>query len=307
MPIVKEPYNRQRYWFIDVNTIWKFIPFKTSDKRKHRIMYFLLNCIQPKYILSMNWISQRESLYMVWTKKNPKSKFIVVQHGSYVGGIVTVLSHKYTKCDVFLVWGKYFVKQFNTYNSQKKVSIHNFGNPIYNTYNRDDFTYKNNKSNEVLLTPTALDKEDILPFNKLIQRLKELGFQVYVKEHNKQGREKDENGELKYPSIEGVNKIAGELDTILQNNTCDFIIADHSSALLDAIFFKNKVLYFDSNNKVKGYVTNYSKYLINLYTMDIEKVNKETLYNAISIENQEALLANMIIHGNNRLDTKSLQ
>lgn len=307
MPIAKEPYNKQRYWFFDIGTIWKFIPFKTSDKRKHRIMYFLLNCIQPKYILSMNWISPRESLYMVWTAKNPKSKFIRVQHGSYAGGIPISPTAKYTKCNVFLVWGSYFVEQFNMYNSQKKVAIHNFGNPIYNTYNRDDFTYKNNKSNEVLLTPTALDKEDILPFNKLIQRLKDLGFQVVVKEHNKQGREKDENGVLKYPSIEGVDKVTGELYTILQNNTYDFIIADHSSALLDAIFFKNKVLYFDPNNKVKGYVTNYSKYLINLYTMDIEKINKETLYDAINIENQEALLANMITHGDNRLDKKLLQ
>uniref|UniRef100_UPI004047CFF3 hypothetical protein n=1 Tax=Flavobacterium sp. TaxID=239 RepID=UPI004047CFF3 len=100
MKLIKESFT-----FFDIALIWKYIPFKTSDKRKYRIMYILLNVIKPRYILSMNWQSKRESLYMVWTSKYPKSKFLVIQHGSYVGGYVTDIAHRYAKCDVFLTWG----------------------------------------------------------------------------------------------------------------------------------------------------------------------------------------------------------
>lgn len=301
-PLVTNGFNRKKFWFIPIGIIWKYIPFKTSDKRKHRIMYFLLNCIHPKYILSMNWQSQRESLYKVWTNRNSNSKFIVVQHGAYVGGIVTDIPHKFTKCDIFLTWGSYFVEQFKAYNSLKKVEIVNFGNPIYNMYDRENFEYKDNNSNKVLIIPTALDKNDILHFYELLKRLKDVGFQVVVKEHNKQGKEKDINDNLKYPSIEGVNKITGELYSILKDNDYDFIISDHSSSLLDTIFFKNKVIYFDPNNNTKGYTTNYSKYLTNLYLNDLNSMNKHSFYELVDLENQELLFGNMITTGTNLID-----
>jgi hypothetical protein len=100
MPIAMNLVNRKVFYFIDISLFWKYIPFRTSDKRKHKIMYVILNLIQPKYILSMNWLTKRESLYKVWTKNHPESAFIVVQHGSYVGGVVTDIPHKFTKCDV---------------------------------------------------------------------------------------------------------------------------------------------------------------------------------------------------------------
>jgi hypothetical protein len=301
LPLAKNAVNKKNYYFFDVALIWKYIPFKTSDKRKHRIMYLLLNIIQPKFILSMNWISPRESLYKVWTANHPLSSFVVVQHGCYVGGVVRDVPHKYTKCDVFLTWGTFFTNEFIKNNSQKNVLIKNFGNTIYNEFNRKEFTYKFSRSGKILLLPTALDFENLVYFNLLLKSLRERGFEVYVKAHLKQGVEKDRNGNLKYPRIEGVGTIQRELYSLLQQNDFDFIIADHSTSLLDAIFFKNKVLYFDPNNVTKGYRTNYSNYLVNLFEKDFKIFSKDNFYDLIHIDKQEELVVNMINKGNNVL------
>ena len=74
------------------------------------------------------------------------------------------MSHKYTQCDIFLTWGPYFVEKFKANNSAKNVKIISFGNSIYNKFDRSKFSYKENKSNKILLLPTALDKENILFF-----------------------------------------------------------------------------------------------------------------------------------------------
>ena len=304
MPIAMNLVNRKVFYFIDISLFWKYIPFRTSDKRKHKIMYVILNLIQPKYILSMNWLTKRESLYKVWTKKHTNSKFIVIQHGAYVGGVVvdSDIDHRYTKCDVFLTWGYYYTNEFTKLNSLKKVKIINFGNSIYNTYNRGLISYKNTKNNKIIVLPSALDEENTIHFSVLIKKLQELKFEVVLKEHGKQGTEKDDKGFFKYPSIEGVTKISGDLYSILEYNDFDFIISDYSSSLLDAIFFKNKVLYFDPNNKVNGYQTNYSKYLINLNDEDFSNLSRTRLYELLSVENQEALFNDMIYLGNNQID-----
>lgn len=303
-PLATNQINKKKYFFIDVGLIWKYIPFRTSDKRKHRIMYVILNIINPKFIISINWISARESLYKVWTKKHTNSKFIVIQHGAYVGGVVVDLDvdHRYTKCDVFLTWGQYFTNEFTKRNSLKKVKIINFGNSIYNTYNRGLSSYKNNNNNKIVVLPSALDKENTIHFTALIKKLQELKFEVILKEHGKQGTEKDDKGVFKYPSLEGVTKLSGDLYSILENNDFDFIISDHSSSLLDAIFFKNKVLYFDPNNKVNGYETNYSNFLVNLFDVDFGSISKDSFYELISVENQEALFNDMIYLGNNQIN-----
>jgi hypothetical protein len=301
-PLVSNQHNKEKYCFINIGLIWNYIPFKTSDKRKHRIMYFILNLIQPKYILSVNWISKRESLYKVWTANHSKSSFIVVQHGSYAGGLVTDIPHKYTKCDVFLTWGSYFVDQFKNYNAQKKVQIICFGNSKYNDLNRELYQYKNNKNNKILILPTALDKHNLIHLYSLLHKLKELHFEVVVKPHGKQGTELNSDNTLKYPVIEGVTTITGALYTIMEDNEYDFVISDHSTSLLDAIFFKNKVLYFDPNNLIKGYKTNYSNYLVNLFDEYVKTPNKDRFYELISIDNQEALLNNMLYSGTNTIE-----
>lgn len=306
LPVINNKNNKKKYLFFNINFIWKLIPFKNSNKLKHRIMFFILNVVNPKYIISMNWISTRESLYMVWTKKNSNSKFIVIQHGLYLGGVLTknISELKYTKCNIFFVWGDFFLRQFYFFNSKKNVKIIPFGNPIYNSFERINFNYKNdNNSNKVLFIPTALNKTDLEYFYILIQRIEQFGIKVYVKNHNKQGNnELNFQNEKKYPEIHNVNQIFGNLYDILKNNDFDFIISDHSSSLLDAIFFKNKVLYYDPNNKVKGYVTHYSHILPNLFDEDFTSLSKERLYELLSIEKQEKLLDSMIFKGNNIID-----
>ena len=240
MPIAMNLVNRKVFYFIDISLFWKYIPFRTSDKRKHKIMYVILNLIQPKYILSMNWLTKRESLYKVWTKKHTNSKFIVIQHGAYVGGVVvdSDIDHRYTKCDVFLTWGEYFVEQFKSYNSRKKVSIVKFGNPIFNDYNRADYKYNEGKSNKILLLPTALDKENLEIFNTLINKLRALHFDITVKTHAKQGnKELNNDGSPRFPKMSNLNCLTGPLYPLLQNNDYDFIISDHSTSLTKAFFF----------------------------------------------------------------------
>jgi hypothetical protein len=302
-PLVSDYKNKTKYWFFNIGFIWNIIPYKTSDKRKHKVMYVILSCIQPKYIISMNWLTQRESLYKVWTARHSKSKFIVMQHGAYVGGIVTDIPHKYTKCDIFLTWGPFFVEQFTFYNTSKKVKIVNFGNSIYNQFNRTNFSYKEQISKKVLLVPTALDNININILYTLINRLKELYFEVEVKAHAYQGRS---TVGIEYPNFHGVTLVKGQLYEILQKSDYEFVISDHSSSLLDAIFFKNKVLYFDPNNNSKGYRTNYSNYLINLHDKDFVNIERDDFFDLINIENQEALFANMITCGNNEIDSRLL-
>ncbi len=266
-------------------------------------MYILLNVIKPRYILSMNWQSKRESLYMVWTSKYPKSKFLVIQHGSYVGGYVTDIAHRYAKCDVFLTWGSYFVSAFSKFNDRKKVKLVSFGNPIYNCFNREHYSYNTQLKNKVLLLPTALNNENLNYLYSLIEKFKSLNFEMVLKPHALQGNNYiNPDGTFKYPKIEGINQIKGALYPILQENDYDFIISDHSTSLLDAIFFKNKVLYFDPNNKVKGYITHYSHFLPNLFDEDFASLSKDRLYELLSIEKQEALFNDMIYLGNNEID-----
>lgn len=302
LPLTENQHNKKKFLFVDVSFIWSCIPFKTANNKKHKIMYFILSCIQPKYILSMNWISKRESLYKVWTSKRKNSKFIVVQHGAYVGGIVTDIPHKYTKCDFFLTWGDYFTEQFLDYNSLKKTIILSFGNTIYNQFNRSNLKYRDSKTNKVLILPTALEKEGVNDFYSLVDVLTELNFQIEVKLHAKQGNGEDKNGTIRFPEIGSVHKITGKLYPILQKNEYDFIIADHSSSLLDAILFKNKVIYFDPLNGKDNYVTNYSNYLTNLYFQEFKKMDKNHFYELINIKKQEELFNSMVTFGDNEID-----
>ncbi len=132
LPIINNPINKQKFVFINVMYLWRIFPLPGKYKLKFKIMYLILNIISPKYIIDINWVSKWESLYKVWTKKHQKSKFIVIQHGGYVGGIIKDNAHKYTKCDVFLTWSEYFTNLFKEYNKGKKTEIVTFGNTVYN-------------------------------------------------------------------------------------------------------------------------------------------------------------------------------
>lgn len=296
-PIVNNPENKKHLIFFDPEIIWKMTAvFGKKSKLRYTTISLLLSFFSPKYILNINWLTKRDTLFYVWCKKSQKSKFVVMQHGSYVGGIVTDVHHRLAKCQIFLCWSEYFKSTFENFIFNKKnTKFIAFGNPVYNQYDRSLFNYNQAKSNTVLILPTALDRQLQFHYTELIQKLQSFGFQVYYKEHSQQQKI---FGELPFK----INKIDGSLYEILQDNDYDFIIADHSSSLLDSIFFKNKVLYFDANNKIKGYTTNYSDYLLNLFDIIYTDIHKKSFYQLINIENQEALLANMIINGDNKLE-----
>jgi len=303
LPVVNNRENRKDYIFMDVLYLWRIFPISGKYKLKFKVMYFVLNLVNPKYIIDINWTSKWNSLYKVWTKKHQKSKFIVFQHGSYRGGVVTDRIHRYTKCDIFFTWSDYFTDLFKKYNCDKRTEIITFGNPIYNRNERDEYKYQNKSHGKILFIPTAILEHRLKDYLDMSDKLKKIGFSVEIKEHNYQGRRiQRSGGDLYFPKIEDIVKVDGDLEIILKNNEFDLIISDNSTALLDAIYFKNKVLYFAPDYFRKEYVSNqYSKFLKNIFYNFQNFKKMEDLYNCVSLEAQEKLLNNMIYKGDNIL------
>lgn len=287
VPIVENIINKRNYIFINCNFLMK-IPIRSKYKSKYKIVYFILNVIKPKLILDINWISSMSSLYKVWTKNHSQSSFVVVQHGSYVGGIVTDIAHRYTKCDIFLVWGEYFKTIFQNYNSNKKVEIINYGNPVFNDNDRENFKYKKNEIKKILLAPSAIKGKPLKQLYLLHNMLLEIGFHVRIKKHNMQD---------KYFSIIKGIEVEEEISSnVLKNQKYDLIISDHSTFVLDAIFFKNPVICF-------SYIeTEFTNYITNIYRSYSTIENHKDLFKHVNISNQEKLLEDMISIKTNILD-----
>ncbi len=299
LPIVTNLKNKEDFIFINIKYIWRIFPLPGRYKLKFKVVYYLLNIINPKYILDINWINKWQSLYKVWTKKHPESKFIVVQHGSYVGGIVTDKAHRYSKCDIFLTWGDYFTDVFRDYNSNKKTKILSFGNPVYNTLSRSRFDYNTTSTGKILVIPSVISKERKVHFDSLIYKLNSIGFTVYFKGHKQQEKK---GATLNYLENGYIKKINDEISQILKKNDFDFVISDHSTALLDAIYFKNRVLYFSPNGNLNAFENNnYSNFLKNIFNFYTTFKTSQDLNSFVSIPSQELLFSNMIFEGNNLL------
>jgi len=297
MPLLKNPENRKNYVFLNVVKIWRIIPFRSSNKMKFRIMYSILNVLHPLLIINVSWISKWDSLYKVWTHHHPGSYFAVIQHGAGIGGIRT--RFKSTKCDLLLTWGDYFSRQYSNDNPGKNVQFISFGNPVYNVYNRDDFKYSNKRSGRILLAPSAVSYESLDPFISFCNKLEELGFILTLKEHNYQGKKAPH---FDYPALKGFEKSDEQLYSLLLKRDYDFVVTDHSSALLDIIFFKNPVLFFSPEGSVKEYTVNlYSDYLKNAYFNYRTVENMESVYSMLDIEAQERLFSENITPGSNNI------
>lgn len=286
IPIVNNKRNRKKYIFLNFNRILSKIPIKSEYKLKYKVAYIILNFISPKYIMDINWISRMSCLYKLWTKNHLKSKYIVIQHGSYVGGVVTDIPHRYTNCDVFLVWGNYFKILFENYNKGKKIDILNFGNPVYNEFNRDDFHYKDEHQSKikVLLAPSAIEGEPLEQLYKLYDKLVELGFDVKIKEHSMQN---------KFAQITRLPKELCSPLKLLKDQHYDIIVSDHSSIILDAIFFKNPVVSFSYQE------TKFLEYLDNAFDQVDSIVNKENFLKYFNKKQQELLFSYMVNSKNN--------
>ena len=292
LPMKANEENKKEFVFINVNKIWALIPLTHQFKLKYTIMYLILNIIKPRYILSINWLSRRTSLYKVWTKNKVNSQFVVVQHGSYVGGAVTRSDHRFTKCDVFLTWGPYFKRLFEDYNKGKKVKIVSFGNPVFNLYDRYKFNYKevSQFNKKVLLLPTYLKGDDIDHFNDLLKKLANIECDFDIKMHSKQ---KIEEMPFNWRVIER------NVYDLLQSEKYDIVISDKSTALLDAIHFKNRVLMFSPLET--SCQTEYGRYLSNTFYQFHGWNTIDDLFNSVRIEAQEKLYNTFVERGDNSL------
>ncbi|MFW5886279.1 MAG: hypothetical protein ACOCUL_00845 [Bacteroidota bacterium] len=174
-------------------------------------------------------------------------------------------------------WSDFYVKTFKNFNFNKSVKFINFGNPIYNHYIRTKFYYKDRKIKNILFLPTLIKKEKIKKeYTKFLCDLNKIGLSVFMKQHPMQNA---------YGSFDNTNLIKGSIYDLLINQKFDLIISDQSTSLLDAIFFKNKVVFFDPQKRDNLY----SRYLVNVYNAS-HIGSTETLISFINIPLQEELL-----------------
>lgn len=270
--------NKQDYFFIPLKNVWILFSFFGRGKLRSKVFYVFLKIVNPKFILSVNWISKRQILYYLWAKINNKD-FIVVQHGSYVGGKITDNAHKYARCTKMLCWSEYFKLTFEENNIGKKVRFINFGNSVYNCLNRPKEYKEYKKTESILLLPTFMNDDDVFKdYLFFIKKLKKLNYKVTIKQHNFQ---------IKNKPINGFNSINGNIYKLLSERNFDLIISDHSSALLDAIFFKNRVLYYNTSKKNMSNI--YSDYFHNLSELELNNLTNNTLESFLNISKQEEL------------------
>ena len=289
-PIIRDPDNRKAYIFLPDYRIWSNVPFRATSKMKYRVIYLILSILRPSIILDINWINLKGCLYHLWAKKNRPSKFVVVQHGSYVGGIVTDVAHRYTHCDEFLTWGDYFTRYFVALNSKKLVVINSFGNPIYNGVQRNNFSFPEvNKLEKILIVPSAVSDNRKSHYIIMISFLLDLGLQVWFKPHNMQ---EQIGGCLLLP--EEVKLYDGK--SILTD--FELIVSDISTILLDACFYKRYVLFFMPEHE-NEWINNsvYAQHMINVSDRLYSIKDKNDLLDMISVRAQEDLF-NCLINGN---------
>ncbi|MFZ4057307.1 MAG: hypothetical protein ACOYKE_04185 [Ferruginibacter sp.] len=287
--------NKKHYIFLDPFYLWKFsFLFGRNSKLRYKAMAVMLSILSPRFIIDINWISKQHSLYLAWCRKHSYCKFVVVQHGAYVAGLITDIPHRYAKCQVMLCWSNYFIDVLKNYNTGKQVKFLLFGNPPYNQYNRNEFNFPTTNGNKILVAPSLIKETRLTILLDFLQHLKNIGFDVYVKEHFFQPRYAQ--------SIEGFNKVTGDFYSILKNHQYDIVITDVSSCMLDILCFKNKALYFSPAGEADYNSNNeYSKYLENLANCYKTISTKDALLQYINIEKQEALFQHLVYEGNNQL------
>lgn len=288
--------NKKKYIFLNPALLWKATGLLgTKSLLRYKAMGFLLTIVSPRYIIDINWISRIQTLYFVWCKNHGRN-FVVVQHGSYVAGIITDKPHRVAKCHIFLAWSNYFKETLQHYNQGKKLSCIVWGNTVYNQYNRDAFAYTAAAGKKILVAPSLITGERQEVYKQLLEKLKALGFDVTVKEHVYQA--------TRSVPFEGFPKVAGNIFSVLVAQQFDIVITDVSSTMSDIVFFKTRAVFCSPAGDEDFYIDNqYSKYMDNL-ALGIHQLNsQEDFYRYINIEAQEELLKCMVAVGhNNNLD-----
>lgn len=283
IPILEE--NKKDFILIDFDRLWKFLRIfgktKTS-KLRVKVYFLLLKVLKPEVILDINWIGRVAMIHRIYSKKN-KVKLLVIQHGFYTGGYISNRFpegrwHKMARCTHFWIWSDYIRSEVSKNNANFIIN----GNPLYNKLVKYRQPYRKIDSvQRILILPTNFDKKEgnkvdklILLANKLIHH----GFDVFIKFHHLNQI---------YPQIESV-RILGNVDLyeVLYKQEFDLIIADHSTTLLDAMFFNNLVSFCNFHNSPN---TLYEQFLgeLNLETIEEDLLN---LNNQHKIERQTSLM-----------------
>lgn len=276
--------NRKSYVFISAVPIWKLTGVAGRNSRlRYRLLSLFLSFIYPRFIIGINWTQKRDTLFRLWCNRNQRH-FIVLQHGAYSGGVLRDINEKYVNCNIFLVWSDYFKKIVDQNNSGKAYQSIVFGNTCYNDYSRVGFTYREPTGSKILVVPSLIEGVRLTRLRELISKLRNLNFDITVKEHSYQPRFSE--------TIDQKALYKGEksLYDLLRDQEFDYVIADVSTSLLDAIFFKNNVIYFSPDDQTLRNENMYVKYMRNL-TDDLKRITgAKFIREYVDIEAQEKLL-----------------
>jgi len=285
-PLVNES-TKQNYAFFNPLFIWKMSAMLgRNTKLRYRFVAAILTFINPITIIDINWTDRKHSLYFAWCKRNEK-KFIVLQHGIYYAGMMSDIREKYTNCTTHLVWGKHFKQLRERDNPGKNCEFIIYGNPVYNQYDRNLFTYKKQPGNDILVAISVIGGKRLKTLIDFLDKLEMHGFNVTIKEHNLQSK--------KSKAIQGHNKINENLYNLVEEQRFDYIVTEVSSAMTDIIFFKNQAIYFSPESTDHYHTHNvYEEYLVNIATRKGFFTDRKDLLNQISIESQENLLNYLI-------------
>ncbi len=253
-PILSDQFNRENYWFINFNYIWKPLRILGSTNRSKLRVYVylkLLRIVNPRIIIDINWIGRLQIIHDLYARRHPKStKFMVIQHGNYSAGRIESTVHRTVRCSVFWIWGDYYLNQLELNGRQFYVG----GNPVYNKYHKMQqgiSKRRDTSSKSVLFLNSYIDDDVINKIEMAAEHFKKLGFEVFWKPHNLY------SGRL---NLSHVNILTGiNLYEAFYNGRFKYIITDESTTLLDAVFFKNNVLFMKSG-KFKS-VNLYNSYL----------------------------------------------
>lgn len=294
VPLLQLP-EAHAYYFLSPWPIWKLTAIVgRSAKRRYWLMALFLNFINPHHIVDINWITRLHTLYFVWCRKNSK-KFIVIQHGTYVAGIVTDIPHRIVKCQVFLVWSQYWKELFLKYNSGRRFECIVYGNPVFNSIDRSQYQYDTRPSGKkVLLAPSLMQDDRYTMTQQLIDLLEKIGYELYLKEHPYQGSW--------YKLLTCNRKVSGSMMDHLISRQYDFVITDVSTAMNEIIFTKNNAVFFSPPGKYDYYVENlYSRYCRNL-ALELDQLqNAGDLAQFVDVNRQEQLLGDIAVLQNNNL------
>ncbi len=264
IPILQE--NKEDFVLIDFDQLWKILRIfgKTrTSKLRAKVYFVLLKVLKPEIILDINWIGRVAMIHHLYSKKY-NVKLVAVQHGFYTGGHISNRFpegrwHKMARCTHFWIWSDCIKSEV----VENRANFIVNGNPLYNTL----FGFKNpyrkiEKVETILILPTSFvvgDEQKLDKLNYVIDCLVLNGYQVYIKFHHMNQI---------FPNKDQV-KILENIDvySVLLKQEFDLVIADHSTTLLDALFFNNFVSFCNFHQSSN---TLYEKFLGELNVEFIE-------------------------------------